>query len=176
MSSLMLFKKILVPYDGSKPSDHALEQAIELAKLVKSNYNDTSNDNDVHIILLYVCQEILVPAMIERSMRSPKTGEVTTVSELIKDLNEEVRTNMSKMLDEKKHKYAVKDDVIIETMSLVGGGPPADKIVDFANNQKVDLIVVIGNVGLSGLSKVKALGSVSRSVSERASCPVLIIH
>ena len=114
--------------------------------------------------------------MIERSMRSPKTGEVTTVSELIKDLNEEVRTNMSKMLDEKKHKYAVKDDVIIETMSLVGGGPPADKIVDFANNQKVDLIVVIGNVGLSGLSKVKALGSVSRSVSERASCPVLIIH
>ena len=50
MSYLMLFKKILVPYDGSKSSDHALEQAIELAKLVKSNYNDTSNDNDVHII------------------------------------------------------------------------------------------------------------------------------
>ena len=173
----MLFKKILVPYDGSKPSDRALEQAIELAKLVKSNSKDTSNDNDVHIILLYVCQEILVPAMIERPMRSPKTGEVTTVSELIKDLNEEVRTNMSKMLNEKKHKYAVKDDVIIETISLAGegGGPPADKRVDFANNQKVDLIV-IGNVGLSGLSKVKALGSVSRSVSERASCPVLIVH
>jgi nucleotide-binding universal stress UspA family protein len=173
----MLFKKILVPYDGSKPSDHALEQAIELAKLVKSNNNkDTTNDNnDVHVILLYVCQEIIVPAMIERPMRSPKTGEVTTVSELIKDLNEEVRTNMSKTLDEKKHKYAVKDDVIIETMSLVGGGPPADNIVDFADDEKVDLIV-IGNVGLSGLSKVKALGSVSRSVSERASCPVLIVH
>jgi len=175
----MLFKKILVPYDGSKPSDRALEQAIELAKLVKSKNKDTSNDNDndVHIILLYVCQEILVPAMIERPMRSPKTGEVTTVSELIKDLNEEVRTNMSKMLNEKKHKYADKDDVIIETISLAGGegGPPADTILDFANNQKVDLIV-IGNVGLSGLSKVKALGSVSRSVSERASCPVLIVH
>ena len=174
----MLFKKILVPYDGSKPSDRALEQAIELAKLVKSNNKDTSNDNDVHIILLYVCQEILVPAMIERPMRSPKTGEVTTVSELIKDLNEEVRTNMSNMLNEKKHKYAVKDDFIIETISLAGEGggtPPADEIVDFANNQKVDLIV-IGNVGLSGLSKVKALGSVSRSVSERASCPVLIVH
>jgi hypothetical protein len=69
--------------------------------------------------------------MIERSMRSPKTGEVTTVSELIKDLNEELRTNMSKMLNKKKHKYAVKDDVIIETISLGGGegGPPADTIV-----------------------------------------------
>ena len=31
-------------------------------------------------------------------------------------------------------------------MSLVGGGPPADYIVDFANDKKVDLIV-IGNVG-----------------------------
>jgi nucleotide-binding universal stress UspA family protein len=113
--------------------------------------------------------------MIERPMRSPKTGGVTTVSELIKDLNEEVRTSMSKMLDEKKHKYAVNDDVIIEATSLVEGRPPADSIVDFANDQKVDLIV-IGNVGLSGLSKVKALGSVSRSVSERASCPVLIVH
>lgn len=171
----MLFKKILVPYDGSKPSDHALEQAIELAKMIKSNNNDTTNDNNVHVILLYACQEILVPAMIERPMRSPKTGEVTTVSELIKDLNEEVRTSMSKMLDEKKHKYAVNDDVIIEATSLVEGRPPADSIVDFANDQKVDLIV-IGNVGLSGLSKVKALGSVSRSVSERASCPVLIVH
>ena len=52
---------------------------------------------------------------------------------------------------------------------------PPEKIVEFANNEKVDLIV-IGNVGLSGLSKVKALGSISRSVSERASCPVLIVH
>ena len=100
----MSFKKILVPYDGSKPSDHALEQAIELAKLVKSNNNNkdtTANNNDVHVILLYVCQEIIVPVMIERPMHSPKTGEVTTVSELIKDLNEEVRTNMSKTLDKK---------------------------------------------------------------------------
>lgn len=113
--------------------------------------------------------------MIERPIRLPKTEEVTTVSELIKDLNEEVRTNMSKVLAEKKHKYAVKDDLTIEKMTLVEGGPPADKIVDFANDRKVDLIV-IESVGLSGLSKVKALGSVSRSVSEKASCPVLIVH
>jgi nucleotide-binding universal stress UspA family protein len=52
---------------------------------------------------------------------------------------------------------------------------PPEKIIDFANSEKVDLIV-IGGVGLSRLSKVKALGSVSRSVSKRASCPVLIVH
>jgi len=48
-------------------------------------------------------------------------------------------------------------------------------ISEFANNEKVYLIV-IGNVGLSRNSKVKALGSVSRSVSEGANCPVLIVH
>jgi hypothetical protein len=36
----------------SHQTDRALEQDIELAKLVKSNNNDTSNDNDLHIILL----------------------------------------------------------------------------------------------------------------------------
>jgi nucleotide-binding universal stress UspA family protein len=164
-----------VPYDSSKPSDHALEQAIELAKL--ANNSTTYDNNNVHVILLYVCQEIIVPPMIERPIRSTRTGQVTTISEMIKELNEEVRTDMSKMLDERKHKYTGNSDVTLETMSLVGGGgsTPAEKIVDFANDQNVDLIV-IGNKGLSGLSKVKALGSVSRSVSERASCPVLIVH
>ena len=164
----MLFKKILVPYDGSEPSNHALEQAIDLAKLAKTNNND-----NVQVILLYVAQEVLVPPIIERPMRSPKTGQVSTVSELIEELNEEVKTNMLKMLGEKKKKYASYGGILIETKSLVGY--PASKIIEFANNEKVDLIV-IGNIGLSGLSKVKALGSVSRSVSERASCPVLIVH
>ena len=29
-----------------------------------------------HVILLYACQEILIPAMIERPMRSPITGRL----------------------------------------------------------------------------------------------------
>jgi nucleotide-binding universal stress UspA family protein len=63
----------------------------------------------------------------------------------------------------------------IKIEAILLGGYPAEKIIEFANNEKVDLIV-IGSVGLSGLSKVKAMGSVSRNVSERASCPVLIVH
>ncbi len=38
------------------------------------------------------------------------------------------------------------------------------KIVEFSNDEKVDMIV-IGNLGLSGLSTLKALGSVSRGIS-----------
>ena len=47
--------------------------------------------------------------------------------------------------------------------------------IDFANKAKSDLII-IGSPGLDGFSKIKALGSVSRMVSERAKCPVMIIH
>lgn len=64
-------------------------------------------------------------------------------------------------------------DIKIKTVSL--NGYPPEKIIELANNEKVDLIV-IGNIDLSGLSKVKALGSVSRNVSEKASCPVPIVH
>jgi nucleotide-binding universal stress UspA family protein len=54
-------------------------------------------------------------------------------------------------------------------------GHISNTIIDFAAKEKVDLIV-IGNVGRSGISKIKTLGSVSRSVSEKAPCPVMIIH
>jgi nucleotide-binding universal stress UspA family protein len=34
----------------------------------------------------------------------------------------------------------------------------------------------MGNVGLTGISKIKMLGSVSRDVLENAKSPVLIVH
>jgi len=65
-----------------------------------------------------------------------------------------------------------KDEFIVKIEILYGS--PAEKIIEFAHNENVD-VIVIGNVGLSGFSKLKALGSVSRSVSERAEIPVLIV-
>ena len=59
---------------------------------------------------------------------------------------------------------------------FVTKGNPSDKIVEYATNEKVDLVVV-GSIGLTGVSKFfKGLGSVSRNVAERVSCPVLIIR
>ena len=45
--------------------------------------------------------------------------------------------------------------------------------VEFANGENMDLIIM-GNVKLRGISKMKALGSVSRRVSEMASLPSAI--
>ena len=55
-------------------------------------------------------------------------------------------------------------------------GNPAQVIIDVANNkQKVDLIIM-GSTGLRGISKVRALGSVSRHVFENDNSPVIIFH
>lgn len=159
----MTFQKILVPYDGSTFADKALENAIGIAKLAGAN---------TQIILLHVTPHIPIPLTFERPVYSAKTGKSIPLTQYIQELSEEMEENASSMLEGEKRKYA-HHDIKIETISL--NGYPSEKIIGFANSEKVDLIV-IGNVGLSGLSKVKALGSVSRNVSEIASCPVLIVH
>ena len=51
----------------------------------------------------------------------------------------------------------------------------AEKIVKFSTDEQVDLLV-IGSIGLGGISKVKALGSVSQNLVELSKRPALVIH
>ena len=159
----MSFEKILVPYDGSQFADIALENAIGIAKMSGPN---------TQITLLHITPYMPIPLTFQRPVHSAKTGKSIPLTQYIEELIEEMEQNASKMLEEERQKYA-HHNIKIETILL--NGYPSEKIVEFAEKENVDLIV-IGNIGLSGLSKVKALGSVSRSVSENASCPVLIVH
>jgi len=52
-------------------------------------------------------------------------------------------------------------------------GRAADKIIETAKTQNVDLIV-IGSRGLGGIKEI-FLGSVSDRVADEAKCPVLIV-
>lgn len=52
----------------------------------------------------------------------------------------------------------------------------SDQILKFAKDNQVDLIIMGSERLEKRISKVRALGSVSRGVSERASCPVVLIH
>lgn len=62
----------------------------------------------------------------------------------------------------------------VETVPLVAFGDPGDEIVDAADEQDVDLIVV-GSRGQSALTSF-LLGSVSYKVTRSANRPVLIVH
>ncbi len=161
-------KKILVPYDGSKPSENAVKQAVELA----NNFSGHSE-----IILLNVVQQILLPPVMIESprFRSRITGEEITTAGLVKELSQQMKEAAIKMLNEKRQQIMEKIQNRIEVRAKVLIGYPSDKILEYARDEDVNLIV-IGNVGLSGASKFKALGSVSRNVSERAICPVIIVH
>ena len=158
----MIFKKILVPYDGSELSNKALEMAVEISKLSAGS----------QITIIHVIQEISTPVF-DRAIRSPRTGEMTSFAEYMSIVYQEIRDRMQKGLDERKKNIEAQG---ISIDIFVTKGNPSDKIVDYSTNEKVDL-VVIGSIGLTGISKFfKGLGSVSRNVTERVSCPVLVIR
>jgi nucleotide-binding universal stress UspA family protein len=58
---------------------------------------------------------------------------------------------------------------------VVIGSSPAEEIIKFVDANQID-IIIIGSQRLETISKIKALGSVARRVSEAAECPVTIIH
>jgi nucleotide-binding universal stress UspA family protein len=156
-----IYSKILVPYDGSKHAKKALNKAVNLAKLIKGS----------KIIILNVIEEILTPPLVfPTRIRHYKTGEDTTLSTYFRDLQTDMRYKMINTLEKIKQKY--ENSVKIRTVVLVGSAE--DKIVEYANRQNVDLIVM-GSKGLKGISRL-LMGSVSRHVSEKVKCSVMIVR
>ena len=168
----MIYNKILVPYDSSRLSDIALEHAMSIAKL--SKISSTSLDNIVNVILFYVTPEIHIPFTFSEtvSLKSKKTGESITLREHIKELYVEIKSNAIKMLDEKTKEYGNIGNISLQSKVIIG--IPADEIIKFADDENIDLIIM-GTTGL-GVSKIKAIGSVARSVSEKAKCPVMLVR
>jgi nucleotide-binding universal stress UspA family protein len=170
-----MYNKILVPVDGSKPADKALDHAINMIKSV----SNTKNNNIIktQLIILFVIPELPVPLGFEKPMHSLKTGEKVSFSDYVKEMHEAMKLNARQILAEKKKKCEseLSNNAEIKTQVIVTNGLSIpDAIIDFAKNEKIDLIA-LGNVGLSGVSKVKALGSASRAIVERSICPVLVV-
>ena len=169
-----MYKKILVPVDGSEPSNFALEHAINLAKQCKGNNNTSSSK--INVIILYVIPEMPTSiGFLEGPMRSPKTGELISFSDYVKEMYVLMKSNSEKKLTNLKNKYEPLGIPIQTKVIADAKGSIVDNIIKFADEEKVNLIV-IGNIGLGGLSRVKALGSVSRNLAEKAMCPILIVH
>ena len=100
-----MYKKILVPVDGSEPSNFALEHAINLAKYCKGN-NNTSSSSKINVIILYVIPEMPTSiGFLEGPMRSPKTGELVSFSDYVKEMYALMKLNSEKKLTNLKNKY-----------------------------------------------------------------------
>ena len=162
------YNKILVPYDTSKPSEIALEHAITIAKM-SAIYANTA----INVIVVYVVHEIPVPATFGISLfKSKQTGDMITLEQYLKDITLEIKKDAEDILEDNIEKYRNIDNVSLRTQVIIGN--PSDEIIKFANDEKIELIVM-GTTGLGGLSKIVS-GSVARNVSEKAKCPVMLVH
>lgn len=154
----MTYKTILVPYDGSKPSNRALTQAIEVAKL-----------SGAKVILANIVTEILYPNYL--SFRGAAVN-VKSARSLAKEMYYEMKEIAQKLLESAKVKC---EDEKVKVETAVGYGNVTGSIIDLIKRKNIDL-VVMGTTGLSGISKLKSIGSVARSISEKSPCPVLLVH
>ena len=143
-----MFKKILIPVDGSVSSFDALDTGIDLANNLKSD-----------IVIITVTQTTSVQGW-------SVDPDIKTSSDTV---NEEKKM-AAHILDMAKIK-AEKATGKVEAYNKLGY--PCDTIVQTAKATGCDCIV-IGSRGLSGI-KHMLLGSVSEKVAQMSDIPVLIV-
>ena len=156
-SNVQKYKKILVPYDGSKYSKEALNEAVEIAKKFSST---------LYLLMVVDVSAVKPPGMLLGIMIEKRLKKWST------QLLESVKSKADKMLEDEMQSYR---KMGVEMYYEIHTGNAVDSILKFANRHDVDLIV-IGSRGLSGIGKIMALGSVSRKISEEANCPVMIVR
>lgn len=151
---IILIKKILVPLDGSEHSKKALDYALDIAEKYSAR-----------IKLLTVAQPIVVTeSMFSTQPMMPPESTVMYVNE-IETAHKKILQNAYKKAKEAKPE--------IKISKQLENGRPADRIIEIANTQNFDLIVM-GSRGIGGIKEF-FLGSVSDRVADRAHCPVLLV-
>ena len=164
--------------DGSKHSLKALDYSINLLSGIDKN-GDTSKKstkNKHELIILNVLPTIHSSTGILTPIKPTKDVKSNSLDQYTNQVNEIIESEWVTNLEELKTKYE-KSGVRITTKILKGSHSSryiAYSVIKFVENEQVDLIV-LGSVGLGGISKNKALGSVTRNISEISTSPVLIV-
>jgi nucleotide-binding universal stress UspA family protein len=142
-----MYKKLLVPLDGSEVSECVLAHAREIAlgcRIPK-------------VVLLYVVEPIN-PGMYEVPAQI-----MDDASQKGKDFGAQYLTRIA----------AKMKDQGVEVEPVLMSGRVTESILDYAKDNGVDLIAMCTH-GRSGLSRL-VLGSVAEKVVRRASIPVLLV-
>jgi nucleotide-binding universal stress UspA family protein len=141
-------RSIVVGTDGSEPADEAVRQATDMASREGAR---------LHLVTAYPDPQIL------RERTTGTGGGAYTIVDL---------REVAESLVQRAARDALSKGVEVETH--VREGQPAEVIIDVANQEQADLIVV-GSRGLTGIKRY-LLGSVSSKVSEHAPCSVMIVR
>ena len=145
-----MFGSIVVGTDGSETAGEAVRQATDLAKAVGAR---------IHLVSAFE------PVGNQR-LREEQT-QVPDDMQWMVNQREDVDATLRAASEQ-----IVESGVDAETYARQGD--PADAILDVAEEQNADLIIV-GNKGMTGAKRF-LLGSVPNKVSHHAPCSVLIIR
>ena len=146
MGGFLIYKKILIPTDGSEYAKRAAKHAKWIAQ---------SNDSEILVLNVYETSSL-------NPIRSRELKK--DMKKLWKDDAQKNLTGVLKVLDGNG----------LNVNSKIIEGNPADTILDIVNEQKIDL-VVIGSSGKNALDMM-FLGSVAEKVVRSAKSAVLVVH
>jgi nucleotide-binding universal stress UspA family protein len=149
--------KILVPIDGSELSKRAADYAIFL-----------SSKLGTELCIIHVLNNIPY----EHNVGSYGLYDIETPDE-IKQILQEERGITKEWFDEIKANANEKNIQVIKTELVTTRSSIESAIVNYAERNRVDLIV-IGPAGHSGFKKL-VFGSVASGVIKHSHCPVMLI-
>ncbi len=139
----MMYKRILLAADGSDYSLRAAEETLKIVSMME----------DVTIEIVFVMDYSKAATEVLHS-KNPETLEFERRQKLIPIEEMFKRAHIN-------HKVTMLH------------GDPGPAIVEYANKQNCDMVIV-GSRGLNTLQEM-VLGSVSHKVAKRVNCPVLIV-
>jgi nucleotide-binding universal stress UspA family protein len=145
-----MFKTIVVGTDGSDTAGKAVGQAVDLAKSIGAK-----------VLIVSAYEPVSDSRLREEGRQLP--ADMQWMVNPREDVDATLEAAAAR---------AEEDGVTVE--SFARQGDPADAILDVAEEQGADLIVV-GNKGMTGAKRF-LLGSVPNKVSHHAPCSVLIIR
>ena len=151
------FSKILITVDGSEQSMDAADYAIIMAK---------KEDNNAQLIALHV---LISQTGYAYSTNMFGLATPSSINELLEDAKHEAQ----QWFDKIKEKLYENGDIQLKTEVVVSPTSVVGAIVDYAEHENVDLIV-IGSRGRTGFKKL-LLGSTASGVVTYATCPVLVV-
>ncbi|WP_432696953.1 universal stress protein [Marinobacterium sp. YM272] len=145
-----MFKRILLPVDGSEGAFEALKVAVEMQKI---------HGSELMILSVYRHHSLR-----EASMSMVRPREPEHMDDLMQSYSKEVAESF--------RKYAIEHGSQ-GVRAFVKSGHTAKTIVEFAEKNKVDLII-IGSHGL-GDAETFLVGGVSQKVVGMAKSPVMVV-
>jgi nucleotide-binding universal stress UspA family protein len=145
-----MFSSIVVGTDGSDTATQAVREAVDMAKAVGATLELVSAYTPVS----------------EARLREERRNTPADMQWAINP-KQEVELSLSDAAE-------IAREAGVEVNTHARQGDPADAILDVAEEQKAD-VVIVGNKGMTGAKRF-LLGSVPDKVSHHAPCSVLIVR